>query len=621
MRRSVVSLLFLAFAISSSFASDVDKVFAALATKNDVQVARILQGLASSADFEQLDAIAARDGSLFSPKYFPESFVSNLIFDADNSKDILAYLFKAGLPLPAKFPSPLAFDAWKKAVDALETFSASTSPDKQTQFETTAEFSARRDAWNRLLAAFLQTDLIVPARLDLDDYDLAKGYFALHASLPVLADLGDYANIIDLQRFADADLRYYIDRKSAAFFKDRLFSQWTVTAVLSASKPRRYELAELRVRNGAMPVDTGLWGFRAMPLDKAEGQAIANIANYFEGTTITANGAKIEGGKSSTLALPADGIVAIAAAGGPGLLFKGDIRSESGTGRDGIVIGAVGPISGPAAIFGVSTKNAYEMAIAEWNAKGGLLGKPIKLDFADDGGDPAEGATVYTKLIQQDEVVAIVGTVMSKVSLAGAPICQAAGIPMISPTSTNPKVTQVGDYIFRACFIDPFQGTVGAEFAYNTLNAKKAGVLFDNGNDYNKGLAEYFQTKYQQLGGTIVDYESYYTGTTDFRAQIAKILADKPEVLYSPNYYQDDALIAKQARELGFKGPIVGGDGWDSPDLVRIGRAAVENCYFTNHYSKDDTRPIVQDFVQKYQAKYGEAPDALAALGYDAMNI
>ena len=291
------------------------------------------------------------------------------------------------------------------------------------------------------------------------------------------------------------------------------------------------------------------------------------------------------------------------------------------SGPKDIVIGGVGPVTGAAATFGVSTKNAYEMAIAEWNAKGGVLGKQIKLDFADDKGDPTEGATVYTKLIQQDKVVAIVGTVMSKVSLAGAPICQAAGIPMISPTSTNPKVTQVGDFIFRACFIDPFQGTVGAQFSFTDLNAKKAGVLFDNGNDYNKGLAEYFQTKYQQLGGKIVDFEGYSTGATDFKAQLTKILSAKPDVLYVSDYYNDVALIAKQARELGFKGPMVGGDGWDSPDLTKIGGAAVENGYFTNHYSKEDARAEVQDFVKKYQAKYGAAPDALAALGYDAMNI
>jgi len=295
--------------------------------------------------------------------------------------------------------------------------------------------------------------------------------------------------------------------------------------------------------------------------------------------------------------------------------------SSCSTGPKEIMIGGVGPVTGEAATFGVSTKNAYEMAIEEWNAKGGILGKQLKLSFADDKGDPTEGATVYTKLIQQDKVVGIVGTVMSKVSLAGAPIAQAAGIPMISPTSTNPKVTEVGDYIFRACFIDPFQGTVGAQFAFNDLKAKKAAALFDSGNDYAKGLSEFFKAKFEGLGGQVVAFEGHASGTTDFKAQLTKILSAKPDVLYVSDYYNDVALIAKQARELGFKGPMVGGDGWDSPDLTKIGGAAVENGYFTNHYSKDDTRAEVQDFVKKYQAKYGAAPDALAALGYDAMNI
>ncbi len=288
-----------------------------------------------------------------------------------------------------------------------------------------------------------------------------------------------------------------------------------------------------------------------------------------------------------------------------------------------IVIGGVGPVTGEAATFGVSTKNAYEMAIAEWNANKGINGKQLKLVFADDKGDPTEGATVYTKLIQQDKVVAIVGTVMSKVSLAGAPICQSSGIPMISPTSTNPKVTEVGDFIFRACFIDPFQGTVGAQFAFNDLGAKKAAALFDSGNDYAKGLSEFFKAKFEELGGagSVVAFEGHASGTTDFKAQLTKILAAKPDVLYVSDYYQDVALIAKQARELGFKGPMVGGDGWDSPDLVKIGGAAVENGFFTNHYSAEDTRPIVQDFVKKYTAKYGAAPDALATLGYDAMTL
>ena len=292
-----------------------------------------------------------------------------------------------------------------------------------------------------------------------------------------------------------------------------------------------------------------------------------------------------------------------------------------GGGSKGVVIGAVGPVTGAAATFGISTKNGDQLAVDEWNANGGVLGKQIKMVFADDKGDPAEGATVYTKLIQQDKAVAIVGTVMSKVSLAGAPICQAAKIPMVATASTNEKVTQVGDYIFRACFIDNFQGIVGANFAFTNLKAKKAAAIFDVGNDYTKGLAEFFQKQFTTLGGKVVAFEAHDTGITDFKAQLTRIVQAKPDVIYCSDYYNDVALIAKQARELGFKGPMIGGDGWDSPDLVKIGGSAVEGCYFTNHYSKDDTRPVVQDFVKKYQAKFNAVPDALAVLAYDAMNI
>ena len=284
-------------------------------------------------------------------------------------------------------------------------------------------------------------------------------------------------------------------------------------------------------------------------------------------------------------------------------------------------IGGVAPLTGEAATFGASTKNGFDMAVAEWNAKGGVLGKQVKMTFGDDKGDPAEAATVYTKLIEQDKSVAIVGTVMSKCSLAGAPICQNDKIPMISTSSTNPKVTQVGDYIYRVCFIDPFQGTVGALFAYNDLKSKKAACIFDVGNDYTKGLSEFFKAKFTALGGEVVGYEGHATGTTDFKAQLTKVLAANPDILYVSDYYNDVALIAKQARELGFKGPMLGGDGWDSPKLVEVGGAAVEGTYFTNHYSQDDTAPMVQAFVKSYQAKYGAVPDALAALGYDATNV
>jgi len=241
--------------------------------------------------------------------------------------------------------------------------------------------------------------------------------------------------------------------------------------------------------------------------------------------------------------------------------------------------------------------------------------------FADDKGDPAEGATVFTKLIEQDKVSAIIGTVMSKVCLAGAPIAQNAKIPNIVTTATNPKITEVGNYIYRASFIDPFQGTVGAKFAFNDLKAKTAGCLFDVGNDYTKGLSEYFKAKFIELGGQVVGYEGHATGTTDFKAQLTKVLAAKPDVLYVSDYYNDVVLIAKQARELGFKGPLLGGDGWDSPKLVEIGGSAVEGCFFTNHYSPDDVSPVVQEFVKAYKTKYNSVPDAYATLAYVASEI
>ena len=286
-----------------------------------------------------------------------------------------------------------------------------------------------------------------------------------------------------------------------------------------------------------------------------------------------------------------------------------------------IKIGGIAPATGPTAAFGIPSKNGYEMAIEEVNENGGILGKKVELVFADDKGDPTEGATAAQKLINQDKVVAIVGTVMSSVTLAFAPICQSAGIPMITHIGTNEKITQVGDYIFRACFIDSFQGTVGANFAYNYLNARTAGVIYDVANDYTKGLSENFRDQFQALGGTIVAFEGHASGTTDFTPQLTVILSGKPDLIYCPDYYNDFGLIAKQARGLGYTGPFLGGDGWDSPDLFTIGGDAVNNSYFTNHFSKDDPRPEVQSFVKKYTEKYGQVPEAVATLAYDSMGL
>ncbi len=286
-----------------------------------------------------------------------------------------------------------------------------------------------------------------------------------------------------------------------------------------------------------------------------------------------------------------------------------------------VKIGIIAPISGEAATFGESTANGAKLYFDQVNAAGGVEGMKIVYFVEDDKGDPTEGANAYSKLIDQNKVSVIVGTVMSKVSLAGAPIAQNKGVPMISPTSTNPAVTLVGNYIFRACFIDPFQGFVAAKFAYNDLGKKTAAVIYDSGNDYTKGLAEVFRDEFSKMGGKITAFESYTAGTSDFNAQLVKIKATNPDVLFIPNYYNDAGLIAKQAREMGIQAIFLGGDGWDSPDLFKIGGKAIEGGFFVNHFSKDSQVPAAKKFVADYKAKYNKDPDALAALAYEAAMI
>lgn len=292
-----------------------------------------------------------------------------------------------------------------------------------------------------------------------------------------------------------------------------------------------------------------------------------------------------------------------------------------------IKIGGMGPTTGNVATFGVGQRNAYQLAVEQVNAAGGLEvgGKkyPVKLIFEDEQNSPEVGATVGRKLISQDKVAAILGPTNTKVCLAVDPIAQENKVPMITPTCTNPKVTLVGDYIFRAGFIDTFQGAVGAQFAYTTLGKRKAGVIYDNGNDYTKGLATYFKQAFEKLGGKVVAFESFTDEekTVDFRAQLIRIKAANPDILYTSDYYGAAALIAKQAHEIGLNVPLLGGDGFDSPDLVRIGGKDVEGVHFTNFYAQDDPRPEVQDFIKAYRAKYGDTPDAYAAQGDGAAQI
>jgi branched-chain amino acid transport system substrate-binding protein len=292
-----------------------------------------------------------------------------------------------------------------------------------------------------------------------------------------------------------------------------------------------------------------------------------------------------------------------------------------------IVIGGMAPTTGNVATFGVGQRNAYQLAVEQVNAAGGLkvggTQRKIKLLFEDEQNSPEVGATVARKLINQDKVVGILGPTNTKVCLAVGPITQENRVPMVTPTCTNPKVTLVGDYVFRAGFIDTFQGAVGAYFVYETLGKRKAGVLFDNGNDYSKGLASYFKDAFEKLGGKVVAYESFTDEekTVDFRPQLIRIRSAAPDVIYTSNYYGAAALIAKQSQEMGLKVPLVGGDGFDSPDLVRIGGPSVEGVHFTNFYSQDDPSPEVQNFIKAYRAKYNETPDAYAAQGYGAAQI
>ena len=292
---------------------------------------------------------------------------------------------------------------------------------------------------------------------------------------------------------------------------------------------------------------------------------------------------------------------------------------------DKILIGHVGSMTGNEATFGDSTDKGIKLAVDEQNKKGGVKGKQLVVKTLDDQGKPEEAAVAATRLVTQDGATVLLGEVASSRSLAMAPIADSNKVPMISPTSTNPRVTKDGDktrpYVFRVCFIDPFQGTVMAKFARENLKITNVAVLRDVGNDYSVGLANFFAAKFKDLGGKIISDESYKAGDQDFKAQLTAIKNKKPQAIYVPGYYTDVALISRQARELGIKVPLMGGDGWDSAKLYEIAKGALDGSYFSNHYSDEDPSPVIQGFVKKYKDTYGAVPDALAVLGYDAAKV
>jgi branched-chain amino acid transport system substrate-binding protein len=298
------------------------------------------------------------------------------------------------------------------------------------------------------------------------------------------------------------------------------------------------------------------------------------------------------------------------------------IGCKPGGGGDGastIKVGEFASLTGKEATFGISSHEGTLLAIEEINAAGGVLGKKIELLTEDTQSKPGEPATVVNKLIARDGVVAILGEVASSRSLEAAPICQQNKVPMISPSSTNPKVTQMGDYIFRVCFIDPFQGTVMANFATRTLKARKVAVFTDVKSDYSKGLAQFFKEQFVKNGGQVVAELDFNGGDKDFKAQLTTIKGASPDAVFIPGYYTDVALIAIQARQLGLAVPLLGGDGWESEKLVEIGRDAVEGHYFSTHYHPDVGSERSKKFVENYRKRWnGKTPDALAACGYDS---
>lgn len=292
--------------------------------------------------------------------------------------------------------------------------------------------------------------------------------------------------------------------------------------------------------------------------------------------------------------------------------------SDSGATSATIKVGEFASKTGSEATFGQSSHNGTQLAIDDLNAAGGVLGKQLDLITEDNQSQAGQSALAVRKLISSDGVIAVLGEVASSRSLEAAPICQAAGIPMISPASTNPKVTAVGDYIFRTCFIDPFQGTVMANFASRTLKLQNVAVLSDVKSDYSLGLAKFFKEGFAKAGGKIIADQNYSGGDKDFSAQLTAIKAANPDGIFVPGYYTEVGLIALQAKQLGINVPLFGGDGWESASLVPIGGAALEGDYFSTHFSPDSTAPVTQKFVAEYKAKYNATPDAMAALGYDS---
>lgn len=301
---------------------------------------------------------------------------------------------------------------------------------------------------------------------------------------------------------------------------------------------------------------------------------------------------------------------------------KDNGSGSGGSKGDVIKVGANLELTGGVASYGQSILEGVELALEEIN-KDGIDGKKIELVKVDNKSEGSESTNAALKLMTQDKVSAIIGAATSGNSIAQIELAQKNKIPVITPTGTNPDLTfkdeKLNDFIFRTCFIDPFQGDVAANFASNELNVKNAAIYLDSSSDYSKGLAAAFEKQFTANGGTIVGKEAFVAKDTDFRATLTRLKSKKPDFIFVPGYYEEVGLIVKQAREAGLDVPFMGGDGWDSPTLVEIaGKEALNNTFITNHYSSGDPDEKIQTFVKAFGDKYsGKSPDAFNALGYD----
>jgi len=325
--------------------------------------------------------------------------------------------------------------------------------------------------------------------------------------------------------------------------------------------------------------------------------------------------------RRSVLSLIALSAVAFASCKRSGAGGGGTAASSGASLSSEIVVGHYASLTGSTAHFGQDTDKALRLLVQEVNKAGGVNGRQIKVVTLDTRGDSAEAANAVSRLIDVEKVEAVIGEVSSSLSLAGGRVAQRRKIPMISPSSTNPKVTEVGDYVFRVCFLDPFQGKVMATFARNTLKFDKVAILRDVKNDYSIGLADAFKAAFTAAGGSIAVEQSYSQGDTDFSAQVTAIKGTPAQAIFVPGYYSEVGAIARTAARLGLKVPLLGGDGWDAPDLVKIGGDALNGSYFSNHFAPDVATPKAQKFVADFKAQYGQEPTGLGALGYDAGGV